>query len=684
LPTGEKTFNVYHEECNKEVAKLNNLLLGKSYASDNYLFNNLSDIYKKHSNYHNLKPSMLWRIGRLNFRLHNFDEAKLFLNEATKLISDHEKFPVYALLAYACEYSGHPSEAIEVLLGKTNPIFDLPFCTKSGIRKDPSHTGYCSNYCNSEEVPCKYKTNEEGLFKELSELFVSDKIEDVKKNIFLFIKKSTSKELFSFYSDYLPQDASDKCNNCKLNYTISTDCESKKSGLCYKMQNNELDEVIHILAHSISEYSSKILDDKINGEKVCSDNYHNFRIKMYLHNLAYRLMDVLDDYPFVCCKSMLKAEAGLVQDALEIINERNVQRPEGIDDDEWEGFGAEQAFFRWYFSQLFNKPMLEDQNKETPKDIFIKYAKKVEAIDKDAQMHSTLMNLRSCIRDFRMAQGYGKQNEHYEELKEKYEELLNHPFSEYVNREIRIEYDKFKCIAEILLSYDPIPNKNKVFDRILNFAYPFLEAGEKKIELLKDFIEKSCVFKPYYFIFPVQYTGSLEYQMADIEDLIVHEEDIYNLSNKEELVFNTKLPKGFNSQFKEIEIINDTHLKKDKIIFVLYYEAGQCFEFSKKIDDKFLPQKGFPLSEPVWQELIKAEYNELFHIFQYSNSIDENKIYCKNDYVPGNAQVAIIITIDNTELSGVTEEFEICLKAVKGINPQLKDSQKTKNKYLDK
>jgi len=96
-----------------------------------------------------------------------------------------------------------------------------------------------------------------------------------------------------------------------------------------------------------------------------------------------------------------------------------------------------------------------------------------------------------------------------------YEELIDNPCSERVNEEIKFEYDKFKCIAEILLSYDPQPGKNKVTDKFINYSYPFLE-NEKDIDSLKNFIEKSYIFKPYYFIFPVQYTGSLEYQMADI------------------------------------------------------------------------------------------------------------------------------------------------------------------------
>jgi len=154
-------------------------------------------------------------------------------------------------------------------------------------------------------------------------------------------------------------------------------------------KTKRIEEVIHILAHSISEYVTKILNSKTGDNCIDTGIYINFRIKMYLHNLAYRLMDTLSDYPFVCCKAMLKAEAGLVREALEVIN-RDVDLSLVTDKDERNGFEAELAFFRWYFSQLFNIPHMErEKGEKTPQAIFTNYAENVD--DSDAKMHLTLL-----------------------------------------------------------------------------------------------------------------------------------------------------------------------------------------------------------------------------------------------------------------------------------------------------
>jgi len=180
LPIGENDFQEHHKTCNEDVARLNRLLLGKPLAPENFLYNSLSETYKKYSLFHELTPDVLWTIGRLNYRLHNFDEAKLFLHEATKGVNEKDKFKVFALLAYACEFSGHPWEAIRVLLGEDNPIFCLPFCTKlGGYVEQP---GYCSCRRGSEEATHKCNNHKEKSFEEVSDLFDPNNT-NVKKDI---------------------------------------------------------------------------------------------------------------------------------------------------------------------------------------------------------------------------------------------------------------------------------------------------------------------------------------------------------------------------------------------------------------------------------------------------------------------------------------------------------------------
>ena len=149
--------------------------------------------------------------------------------------------------------------------------------------------------------------------------------------------------------------------------------------------------------------------------------------------------------------------------------------------------------------------------------------------------------------------------------------------------------------------------------------------------------------------------------MADIQELIISETDIYDSSNSEILNFENRLMDA-NSGFKEIAIIKDEDNRGDKIALILYHQGRKCFKFTDKRDSiNFLPQKGLDMDRSIWDKLVNEPPNTLFHMFQYRPNYDITT-YTKNSYYSDNHQVAIIITTDNTTVAQSNRKFKIELK----------------------
>jgi len=639
LPTGSKAassasgeeagqdtdFKAEHNSLFDEVAKLNRLLFGKSY-----------DIEKAKIQYHNLTYKVYWYAGVLNYRLHNFDEAIVCLSKAKEILpsSNKDKFCVYALLAYAYEFSGEPSKAIELLLGKESPILKFLFCCKSanvtGSSEDKSKCdGVCS--CCSGEIK-EACPKESYIFSQIEEMFCSTDTKSIKEQVF----DKVNKEVLTFGKSFI-----NDANNSS-----------------FKNQNDEIVEVIHILSHSISEYVSKCLRRiSCNTDPQC---VHNFKVKMQLHRIANSLIGALDNYPFICCKAMIKVESEFVNEGILLLGQEVAipLKDDGTERDEKEkkAFRAEHAFFRWYFEQLFNHG-IDDANSK----IFKEYAEsdEVKGVDSDASMYCALMELREKIRVYRLDEFYGKtnedgsENEKFSDLEKAYQKLLQNPCSERVNKEMREQYYKFKALAETLLKYGDGKDAKEI--QLMNFVAPFVKSYSSAD--LKELIENSYIFDKFYFLFPVRYTDSLEYQMADLNELL---EDEFSLISElsSNIDFNIDAT-GLNSYFQILDAKIDANGVLDKTKLLLYYSGGLCYRFEKDESGQFTHQKGFHMESEIWKYLCdEGEIEVILSLFQvkFCSGLKKGKFTNQRD------TVAIVIYENTTNLSMSITNFNITIR----------------------
>lgn len=238
----------------------------------------------------NLKESVYYFAACLFFKVHDYDKSLHWFNKSKCVyekntagddLTEVERIRRDIFIAFCYEYTGQPEKAIIFLLSLDS--IDI-FESKIYTYKDEIIN-------NTVKLECK-------------------------KDKYFFIRKLLSFPAF--------------CHDSVLTNVLREENINKFEA--------EVTELIHVLAHCLSEYRIKTTD-------FGDEHYGNVKFTNLIRLISIKLIDVLDD-KYVTCKAIIRAEGRDLDAALEML-----PNPEGMKTPKE---AAEINFYRFYFTESFS------------------------------------------------------------------------------------------------------------------------------------------------------------------------------------------------------------------------------------------------------------------------------------------------------------------------------------------
>lgn len=336
-------------------------------------------------------------LGFMNFRAQNYDIAKEYLLKSVAFLGDNlddygkkETFVSCIIcLANCYEYTGNPEEALYQLLG-----------------------------VNVEQLNNALISNQNSLVNSIIETYNSNTI--TKENI---------KDICSFLVEQTPK-------------TFAVFELPTNSG---EINNKFLIEFVHILAHSLSEYSAK---------KIYDDNYDIFPIVSLVQIASRFLIDWVTkgDNAFITCQATVRAENDACREALNLLMQSYRSKFPNPNEQETDTKRAKEKaeleFYIFYFAEQelrYNyKDRLLEENFIEFGDRFKKYAQ--DCNDNDSLFYYYVIHFKFLLKkNAEEALLYNETND-YKEIDEEYINLteakrkeLRHVFKWLIEESTRLE-----------------------------------------------------------------------------------------------------------------------------------------------------------------------------------------------------------------------------------------------------
>lgn len=379
---------------------------------------------------------VLFRLGRLNFSIHNYEEALFYLiharrvfesqiKEEDKLISDDCYFQIRLLICYCYEYLHEFNKAIKELVGVDTQDFikDLEALVDGGLDN------------------LIYDPFENGRRKQV--------IDTVEKCV-------SSGSVF--------------CNEKGLIWLAKRRDSHNPANIEVKLRDTQ--EVLHSLAHCCNEYGIQ--------QKQKNDN-----LSLPLITIARALMlNVAKNHAvfgnrmdFDTCLAMIYAED---KDYEICFHELKVTEADPRYEHQCQAFKSECDFYYYFITNTASKLNDVDVRKKSEEAYknFVEYSKKIN--DYDAQTHIEIFKFRFGIiqvikeifRDFNKA-AYA-----VEAFKDNFVTFTESAPSIYINKWVRQEYEKLKATYEFLVALISV-DRTKI-NRLYNLADRYMQFHDAK------------------------------------------------------------------------------------------------------------------------------------------------------------------------------------------------------------
>lgn len=222
-------------------------------------------------------------------------------------------------------------------------------------------------------------------------------------------------------------------------------------------------EIIHMLAHSFSEYATCLRDQ--GNKNICNAFFWEILSEKFIESLGNDM---------VTCRATILAEHGHYYQALDLLRERR----ETLEKSPLEKEKAEIDFYIYYFS---NRIGLNDDNSKKCKDEFLSYATETE--NKDTKLYAWITKFRAKFSKAVSALS----RENIEELEKIFEDNgFDSNAHSYVHPQIQEEKKRLQLAYQIIRSYTLINNNakedsdNSLFEKCVLFNT--LNVGSSSME----------------------------------------------------------------------------------------------------------------------------------------------------------------------------------------------------------